>query len=300
MTGLTDHLETGLTTLCRCWAITRVDGVTHGFTDHDLSIAFEGIDFKAQSGLTARAVMAGTGLSVDNTEAMGALSDAAITETDIEAGRYDGAELRLWQVNWADSTQRVVRFRGHLGEVRRQAGAFHAELRGLTEALNQPQGRVDQAPCSAVLGDARCRVDLSDPAYSAHAEVAGVEGARVLWFNGLDAYEPGWFTRGTLEVLTGPAAGLCQHIKHDTFAEDGSRTVALWAPLGAAPGPGDRVRVVAGCDKRRKTCRLKFSNFINFQGFPHIPGEDWLMRVPRQGESNGGGSLTPVHSGLPS
>ena len=299
MTGLADHLQTGLTTLCRCWAVTRIDGVTHGFTDHDLSLAFEGVDFQAQSGLTARAITAATGLSVDNTEAMGALSDAAITEADIAAGRYDGAELRLWQVNWADPAQRALRFRGHIGEVRRSGGAFHAELRGLTEALNQPQGRVYQAPCGAVLGDARCRVDLSDPAYTTDADVTGVEGARVFTFAGLDGYEPGWFTRGTLEVLTGPAAGLRQHIKQDAVAGDGTRSVGLWAPLGAAPGPGDRVRLVAGCDKRAETCRLKFSNFMNFQGFPHIPGEDWLMRVPRRGAENAGGSLQGAGRGLP-
>ena len=30
------HLETGTTTLCRCWAVTRRDGELYGFTDHDL------------------------------------------------------------------------------------------------------------------------------------------------------------------------------------------------------------------------------------------------------------------------
>ncbi|PWG18266.1 DUF2163 domain-containing protein [Salibaculum griseiflavum] len=291
MSGLIDHLATGLTTTCWCWAIVRTDGVTFGFTDHDLNLEFEGIEFKAQSGLTARAVMAGSGLSVDNSEAMGALSDAAVTETDIEAGRYDAAEVRLWQVNWADPEQRALRFRGHIGELRRKAGAFHAELRGLTEALNQPQGRVYQAPCAAVLGDARCGVDLSEPAYSVEAEIDAVDAARVFHFSGLDGFEPDWFTRGTLNVLTGPVAGLFQPIKQDDVAGDGTRTVGLWQPLGAAPQVGDRVRLVAGCDKRAATCRLKFSNFINFQGFPHIPGEDWLMRVPRRGDSNSGGSL---------
>ena len=37
---------------------------------------------------------------------------------------------------------------------------------GLTEILNQPQGRVYQSPCSAVLGDHSCRFDLSGVGYS--------------------------------------------------------------------------------------------------------------------------------------
>ena len=71
-----------------------------------------------------------TGLSVDNTEALGALSDAAIREADIEAGRYDGAEVRAWLVNWADVSARQLQFRGSIGELRRAGGAFEAELRG--------------------------------------------------------------------------------------------------------------------------------------------------------------------------
>ena len=31
----------------------------------------------------------------------------------------------------------------------------------------------------------------------------------------------------------------------------------------------------AGCDKRRETCRDKFANILNFQGFPFMPGSDF-------------------------
>jgi len=40
---------------------------------------------------------------------------------------------------------------------------------------------------------------------------------------------------------------------------------------------GDTFKVVAGCDKLVKTCGDKFSNIINFQGFPHMPGRDKLI-----------------------
>lgn len=86
-TAFLDHAASGLTTLCRCWAITRADGVEYGFTDHDLPLSFEGVTFKAETGLTAAALTQSTGLSVDNSEALGALSDAAIT------GRYRGGSL---------------------------------------------------------------------------------------------------------------------------------------------------------------------------------------------------------------
>jgi uncharacterized phage protein (TIGR02218 family) len=48
---------------------------------------------------------------------------------------------------------------------------------------------------------------------------------------------------------------------------------------------------VAGCDKRAETCRAKFGNFLNFRGFPHIPGEDWVTAYPKDGVIHDGTSL---------
>lgn len=286
--GLKAHLATGATTVCHAWRIRRGDGVVMGFTDHDRDLSFDGVTFRADTGLTALALQQGTGLAVDNTEAIGALSDAAIREADVEAGRFDSAELTAWLVNWADVAQRQVEFRGTLGEIRRAGGAFRAELRGLTEALNQPMGRVYQKPCPAVLGDAACRVDLAAPGYATERAVEQVEDAQRFTFAALDGFDFGWFDRGRLIVLDGAAAGLSGLVKRDRFL-DGRRVVELWQPLRAGIGPGDRVRLEAGCDKRFETCRLKFGNALNFRGFPDIPGEDWMMTLPaRSGETSGG------------
>jgi uncharacterized phage protein (TIGR02218 family) len=176
------HLKTGVTTLCRAWVVSLSDGTTMGFTDHDRDLSFEGIEFRADSGLTALALQQSTGLSVDNTEAIGALSDKAISEADIEAGKYDGATVQCWQLNWSDVAQRRLLFRGYIGEIRRNGGAFEAELLGLADLLNQPRGRVFHTPCSAVLGDDLCRKDVSTPGYQTEAEILSVNGQ----FLGLD------------------------------------------------------------------------------------------------------------------
>lgn len=287
--GLQAHLQSGITTLCHCWALTRRDGVQMGFTDHDGPLVFEGISFRADTGLSALALQQTTGLAVDNTEAMGALSDAAIREGDIEAGRFDGAELRAWLVNWQDVAQRQLLFRAHIGEMRRAGGAFEAELRGLTDVLNQPEGRVLQKTCGAALGDAACGVDLNHPDYSFERPVDAVEERRVLSFEGLDQVEAGWFGFGRVEVLGGAAEGLSGAVKRDRL-EDGTRVVELWHPLRAEIAPGDPIRLVAGCDKRTETCRFKFDNFLNFQGFPDIPGDDWSYSYPARANQLDGGS----------
>jgi uncharacterized phage protein (TIGR02218 family) len=54
--------------------------------------------------------------------------------------------------------------------------------------------------------------------------------------------------------------------------------IELWQPM---PGPvlaGERVAVTAGCDRQFATCRTKFMNARNFRGFPHMPGDDFVMR----------------------
>ncbi len=33
-----------------------------------------------------------------------------------------------------------------------------------------------------------------------------------------------------------------------------------------------------GCDRQLATCRDRFANFVNFQGEPHLPGNDLLTR----------------------
>jgi len=284
------HLDSGTTTLCRCWVVTRRDGVVMGFTDHDSDVAFDGIVFRANTGMSAKALSQTSGLSVDNTEAVGALSDAAVTEADILAGRFDGAGVRAWLVNWVDPNERLQQFTGALGEITRTGQAFQAELRGLSELLNQPQGRVYQKPCAAILGDAACKFDLNTVGYSIDTMVETVDDARLFRFSAMDGFGPRWFETGRLIMQSGAASGLIGVIKNDRF--DGTvRVVELWQSLRADVAVGDALRLEAGCDKRAETCRVKFNNFNNFRGFPFIPGEDWLISYPIRGGANDGGSL---------
>lgn len=287
--GLDLHLKSGTTGVSRCWRITCMDGTQFGFTDHDCDLSFDGSEFRAGTGLSAAALSQTTGLSVDNTEAVGALSDLAITEEDIFAGRFDGAEVEAWLVQWAEPENRVLQFRGSLGEITRANGAFSAELRGLAERMNVPTGRVYQRTCQAVLGDAHCGFDLDTMGYVTEVEVTSTNG-RVFTFDGLTGFEPRWFERGRMQVLTGASEGLSGAVKLDRVV-GGTRTVELWDSLREDIAPGDTIRLTAGCDKRMDTCRLKFVNLVNFQGFPDIPSEDWQVAHPTRLSSRSGGSL---------
>jgi uncharacterized phage protein (TIGR02218 family) len=132
----------------------------------------------------------------------------SLNEADLAAGRYDNARVELVLVNWADVEQRRLLRAGSLGVVRRERSAFAAEVRGISARLNEERGRMFAATCDAELGDARCDVDLGDPAFRSEGSVLGIEGASLAPVAGLDAFASGWFTRGKLTFSAGPNAGL--------------------------------------------------------------------------------------------
>jgi uncharacterized phage protein (TIGR02218 family) len=283
------HLDTGATTLAWCWRITRADGTRQGFTDHDRDLAFDSTTFEAATGFTATEIKDGVGLSVDNLEVEGALSSASLNEDDLAAGLYDAAAIEIWRVNWADTAQRVLMRSGALGEVRRSGPAFAAEVRGLAHLLQQPSGRLFQFACDADLGDARCTVDLDDPDFRGTGTVAAAADARHLTASGLDAFAADWFTRGLLTFTSGANAGLAQEVKR--HAPGSPAPIELWQPFAHAIAAGDTFTITAGCDKRFDTCKARFANGVNFRGFPHIPGNDFVTAVARRGDpANTGGS----------
>lgn len=288
--ALLAHIKTGVTSLCRCWVLTRTDGFQMGFTDHDVVLSFDGIIFEPATGMDAAALQSATGLSVDNSQAVGVLSSDGLTDDDIEQGFYDGAAVVQYLVNWQDVEQRVLMFRGSIGEIKRGSGAFEVELRSLSEGLNQPIGRAYLRQCDAQLGDTRCGIDVSGPAFAGDGELTFAVGQRVLHMKGLEEFGHGWFSQGQVRFITGANAGAVQIIKVDQ-TKGPHRILEIWEDLRHPIAPGDIVRVTAGCDKTKDICKNKFSNLLNFRGFPQMPGDDWALSYPVRDGQNDGGSL---------
>lgn len=282
------HLAAGATTLSTCWRITRADGAVLGFTDHDRALFFDGTAFAPETGAEGTALEASADLAVDNSEIAGALSSDALSAEDLASGRYDGAEVEIWRVNWADVACRALLRRGVLGEIVREGEGFRAEIRGLGERLDRVRGRLFQRGCDAVLGDARCGVDLAAPAFRAAGVVAAVLDDQRFLASGLGAFAAGWFAEGALLWTVGANAGTRAPVKaHDKNA--GADALSLWLPAGRPVAPGDAFTVTAGCDKRHETCAGKFGNLVNFRGFHLMPGDDFAISYPLKSERNDGG-----------
>jgi uncharacterized phage protein (TIGR02218 family) len=285
--GLQAHLDSGATTLCNCWKLTRADGATMGFTDHDRDLVLDGLTCEAAAGFTASVVESSSGLAVDNLDILGALTSNRLGEGELVAGLFDNAEVEIWRVNWRAPDERVLMRKGNLGEVSRGATGFTAELRGLAHRLNQPVGRLYQYACDADLGDARCGLDLGAGALRGEGVITAVEENRVLTASGLDAFAEGWFERGRLRFTGGANRGAAIEVKTHAVTPAGA-TIELWQAMARDIVEGDQFEVTAGCDKQFATCRAKFGNAIRFRGFPHMPGNDFVLSYPTAGGANDG------------
>ncbi|MGF1659378.1 MAG: DUF2163 domain-containing protein [Rubrimonas sp.] len=287
--ALQARLDSGATTLCDCWRILRADGAAFGFTDHDEAVTFDGL-VHAPGGFRASAQETATGLSVDNLRVHGALSSEAISEAEIAAGRYDGAIVERWLVDWRAPELRALLFKGRIGEVARAGAAFSAEVEGLGAALNAPIGRVYQPLCDADFGDARCGVDVAARGLLGAGVVSAVGSDGGFFVSGLEGRPARFFERGLLLWTSGANARSRGLVAAHEVEETGAR-LALRSGFGAPVAVGDAFTVAAGCDKRMETCRDRFANLLNFRGFPHLPGEDWLLAGAGGSAGDDGGSM---------
>jgi uncharacterized phage protein (TIGR02218 family) len=278
-------LASGVTTLAHVWLITRRDGEVFGFTDHDQALTFQEHVCEPSTGLIAGAVEKSLGLSVDTALISGALSSERISADDIARGLWDGARVSLYKIDWTDPTLHAALFSGKLGEVKRGASAFEVELRGPQAALNTSVGRVFSRFCDADFGDARCGLDSEDAIYRASANVSAIVDLRSFRTNALSSFQDGFFTRGRLIWADGGEGEIALH-----RSEGASAYLELLDPPGPALMLGAGFDVIAGCDKRFETCRIKFANSLNFRGYPYMPGNDAVQAGPQTGAALDGSS----------
>lgn len=267
-----EALEKDLVCLAFCWRLDRRDGVSIGLTSHDRDLLAQGLLYRAAPGMLPSAVSMGAGLNVESMDVKGALTTDVISAADLDAGRWDGAGVRLYLTDWSAPGEMWLELaRGELGAVERQGEAFAAELRGPVAQLDRPVAPETSPDCRADLGDRDCRVDMGGRRRV--LAVAGIAGDVVTIEGG--GLEADAYAFGRLRWLTGANAGLVQMV----LASDAASVTLAEAPAFAAAA-GTLVELTEGCDKMLETCSARFGNAANFRGEPHLPGNDLLTRYP--------------------
>ena len=269
---MADLLAGPLTTTALCWRLERRDGAALGFTTHDRDVELDGLIYRASPGMLPSSIALSDGFDLDTLDVKGALTSDAIRGEDLRAGRWDGAALAIFMIDWeAPQAGRLDIARGELGEVSIQGDGFEVELRGPTALLDRPVVEQTSPECRAQLGDRRCRVDMTERVLT--TRIAAVVDDEMV--DVAEAAAGNAYAYGHLRWIGGANSGLETPILRSA----GVRLTLREPPVFVA-AVGDLVEISEGCDKLLATCSTRFGNAANFRGEPHLPGMNLLTRYP--------------------
>ena len=263
-----------LETAATYWRVFRRDGVTLGFTTHDRDLWFDGVLHRSAPGMVPSAIRRSADLDPDSAEVQGALSHDAISAADLALGRFDRARVTIGLVDWENLDRREI-YRGTIGTVTEEAGSFTAALESRKLELQRDPVPRTSPSCRAAFCGPGCT--LSAARFEHSATVAGFDSAAnaVAIAPDLSGTD---LIGGTLRWLDGPYAELAMQI-----VAAGTVGLVLDTPLDLPVAVGARVLMREGCDRTLATCSGRFGNAINFQGEPHLPGNDMMTRYPAPG-----------------
>lgn len=262
------HLQQPTTTLATCALATLQNGTIYGFTDASEDLTLNGQLYKAASGYNPSAIASSSDLNVDNMDVYGALS--ALTEADLANGVWDYAKVQVILVNYMNLTMGYVYLRsGYIGKITLARNSFVAEVRGLTQALQQPFGRILSPTCDANFCDTRC--GLSAATYTHAGTVTAAVDGRNFTVAAL-SQATGFYTNGLLTFTSGQNIGLSMEVRSSV----NPGIFVLHEQVPFIPQIGDTVSAIAGCLKTRDFCKT-YGNVVNFRGFPDVPGQDRML-----------------------
>jgi uncharacterized phage protein (TIGR02218 family) len=267
-----DWLDREVTSSAYLWRLERADGLALGFTSHDRDLVVDGFRYRASPGMVPSSIALSDSLEIDNVEITGVMTSAAIAETDLEAGRWDGALLYISLTDWEQpGVGCLPLICGEFGEIIRSGDSFAVEMLGGTSFLDEPIVPVTSPTCRAELGDRHCKLSLHR--YRREERITSSSGEE-MEIAALGGAAPA-FGYGSLRFLDGANCGL----SHAIISGEGN-VVRLTDPPAHSVNSGARVLLTEGCNKNFATCRDRFANSVNFRGEPYLPGNDLLTRYP--------------------
>jgi len=267
--------------LATCLKLTRTDGISYFFTNHDAELEIDGDTYSPTDGIIPSSLTQNTGLSTDNMDVVALLGFDKVAEADIAAGQFDYALIDIFIVNYNDISAGVMYLAQgwRIGEIEISDNTFKAELRGKTDLLQKNICELCTPECRAELGDARCKVDLSDSdqTYWYSGAVTEVTNRKSFIDENVPSYADDVFTSGKL-TWNGSGDNANREIEVKTFDPD-TGAFELYEAMPNDIEIGDEFTVTFGCDKDIETCKSRFNNVKNFRGEPFVPGWDRLMDI---------------------
>jgi len=265
-------------TWCNLWGIVRTDSFALYITDHDDSIDwFDGNHYSPMQGATTSAERRQVNREA-TMEVVGIVSDERITEADLRAGLYRGAEITQRTIDWRWGHEYYVR-RMYLEQVTYTAETFTAEAFGLIRKLQHTSGRVYTKDCPYRLGgddyqrDEHCLVDVRSFEQDKTVTTV-VDARREFTFTSAVTLPDDQYRDGAVVWTSGRNTGSTQLVANYT---DATKTVKLYVQPPFEIEAADGFTLKAGCPGTMEACR-GYSNITAFGGSAYDPGANEAMR----------------------
>lgn len=285
--NLLASIDAGATSLTELILITPKVGDVLAFTRHVKDLVIDSQRYIARPGMYLTRTSSNISLAVDNSEGAGGFQPGIVTAEDLWNRRFESARFTRSFCDYEHPDYGAHVFqRGFLGRVDVADNAFKAELRSLTQLLQQPVGEVLSATCRvARVGDSECKLNVgagshptvSLPYRSGSQTVDAVAGLLRFTATMTQAWPTNFFDNGLLTWLTGRNAPYQMEVKSYTQS-GGLGTFVLQEPMGYSLLPGDTFSVDWGCDRTFDRC-LEVGNVINRRAEDYLVGEQTLRSV---------------------
>jgi len=274
--NLLTHIQGEVTTLAILWKLTRQDTTIMGFTNHDRTISYGGVDYEADTGFAPSNFEGKNDLTVDSMEVQSFLRSDRITEEDLMQGVYDYARVDVYLVNYANLGHGHIILAGDwkIGEIKWQNQQFVGEVRSKKQMLDKAIVERYSAECRATLGDSQCNANLATYTYTGTVTTVVSTSS---FIDTSRAQATDLFAYGKLTWTSGNNNGRSIEIKSFNPTTD---TFVLFEPMPETIQVGDAYSAIYGCDKIWTTCVNRFANGWNFRGEPLVPTYDKILQRP--------------------
>jgi len=216
------------------------------------------------------------GQAATNMEADLFLVTAGITEADALAGKWSHALTTIFLMNYeAPNMGQYIIQKGYLGQFVQRGQLLSVEVMGWNQALTQVYGKVTRPECSRQFCDALCTLNIATYTVTGTLTTATSQTE----FRDSSRTEANdAFGNGSIRFTSGNNNGYTFHI--DAY-DNSTKKFTLRTPMPYMPVIGDTYSAVIGCRKRHtEDCVTRFSNAVNFDGFPWMPTQEELSRLP--------------------
>lgn len=258
-----------------------------GFTslDSSVTLAAHSLTFFPTAGLHPSTTESESG-KPSNFELRGIFESVGVTEADLLAGKWNGAEIELWRMNYADLTMgEEVLFRGVISHFTDHQDYFKAEIVGLANRMSTNFGGMTSRICRRVrtFTDFPGECGYQDPTthgFDSQRQVIAdtIISRLAIDFDGYESVPADFYTNGKAECLTGENEGIAREIQSGVVS-GGLLHVVLKRAFPLTVTAGDDFELTVGCNGTLERC-MYLDNVIERHAEDYIPGIEKAAKVP--------------------